>query len=153
MHPDRRVWILPAALAALILCLPIQALIAYEIAEPYPALIQPPFYGASQNKDGAVKFPFVRLWVDGQRVKPVDVLPRSDRREALQEMFPPRGKVAHVDAATLRRMRTNLELRSGTEPRELVVRWQERRFHLDTGKITRHQTTATYRVDLREDAP
>lgn len=153
VHPDRRVWVLPASLAALILWMPVQVLIEFEIAEPYPGLLQPPFWGASQNEDRAVKYPFVKLSVDGKRVRPADVLTRDDRWEALEHMFPPRGRIAHVDSATREMMRRNLARLSGTEPREMVVRWQERRFHLDTGEITRHKTTATYRVDLRGEMP
>lgn len=152
MHPDRRVWVLPASLAALIVWMPVQALIESELAEPYPGLFQPPFWGASQNDDRTVKYPFVKLSVDGRRVRPADVLTRDDRRDALEQMFPPRGGVARADSATRRLMRMNLVRLSGHDPRELVVRWQERRYHLDTGTITRHQTTATYRVDLRRNS-
>ena len=153
MHPDRRVWVLPAVLAVFCLSVPAQLVFADRIAEPYPGLFQPAFHGVSQRNDHTVRFMAVTLSVDGQRIKPRDLIPDKDRRDILESLFPPHGRRARVDDASLRAMRRALARTVGTDPSELTVRWERRRFHLDTGQITRGKTLATYRVDLRRDAP
>jgi len=154
VQPGRRVWVLPAVLAALVLSLPAQVKFASLVAEPYPGLFQPEFNGNSQrDSDRTVRFTIVKLTVDGRRLEPSDLIPEDeDRGEALTTAFPMDGDEAQVDEATLRSMRSAVR-RLGSDPGELSVRWERRRFHLDTGKITRGKTLATYRVDLRGDHP
>ena len=153
MHPDRRVWVLPAVLAAFCLSIPAQLVFAERYDEPYPGLFQPAFHGDSQQDDHTVRFPAVTLSVDGRRITPQDLISNKSRREILETMFPPLGRRARVDDPALRAMRRTLARTLGTDPTELSVRWERRRFHLDTGQITRGKTLATYRVDLRGDAP
>ncbi len=153
MQPDRRVWVLPAVLAALVLSIPAQVRFASQVAEPYPGLFQPEFNGVSQREsDQTVRFTAVRLSVDGRRIEPSDLLPDvDDRGEVLTSAFPPDGDEAQVDAALRRSMRSALARRFG-DPEELFVRWERRRFHLDTVTFTTGKTLATHRVDLRGDA-
>jgi hypothetical protein len=147
--------VLPAVLAVLVVSLPAQVKFASLVAEPYPGLFQPAFNGTSQrNSDRTVKFTTVELTVDGRRIEPSDlILEDDDRAEVLTTAFPLDGDEAQVDDATLRSMRSAVLRRLGTDPGELSVRWEHRRFHLDTGKITRGKTLATYRVDLSGDNP
>jgi hypothetical protein len=149
------VWILPVVLAALVLSLPAQVKFASLVAEPYPGLFQPAFNGNSQrDSDQTVKFTTVELAVDGHRIEPSDLIPEDDERaEVLTTAFPLGGGDVKVDDATRQSMRSALARRFGTDPGELTVRWEHRRFHLDTGKITQGKTLATYRVDLRGDNP
>ena len=153
MQPDRRVWVLPTVLAALVLSIPAQVRFASQVAEPYPGLFQPDFSGDSQRKDQTVRFTIVRLSVDGRSVEPSDLLPDADDRgEVLASAFPPDGDEAQVDDALRRSMRSAVARRVG-DPAELSVTWERRRFHLDTVTITKGRTLATYRVDLRGDTP
>ena len=153
MQPDRRVWVLPAVLAALVLSIPAQVRFASQVAEPYPGLFQPDFSGDSQQKDKTVRFTIVRLSVDGRPMEPSDLLPDTDDRgEVLTSAFPPDGDEAQVDEALRRSMRSAVARRFD-DPGELSVTWERRRFHLDTVTFTKGKTLATYRVDLRGDTP
>ena len=153
MQPDRRVWVLPAVLAALVLSIPAQVRFASQVAEPYPGLFQPDFSGDSQRKDKTVRFTIVRLSVDGRPMEPSDLLPDTDDRgEVLTSAFPPDGDEAQVDEALRRSMRSAVARRFD-DPGELSVTWERRRFHLDTVTFTKGKTLASYRVDLRGDTP
>jgi len=153
VQPDRRVWVLPAVLVALMLSIPAQVRFASQVAEPYPGLFQPDFSGDSQRKDQTVRFTTVKLSVDGRRIEPSDLLPDAeDRGEVLTSAFPLDGGDAHVDDALRRSMRS-AAARRFDDPGELSVTWQRRRFHLDTVTFTDGKTLATYRVDLRGDTP
>ena len=145
-------WVLPAVLAAFCLSIPAQLVVADRIGEPYPGLFQPAFRGVSQSDKHMVSFPSVRLWVDGRRIRPADLVPDENRRDRLKSMFPPHGSEPRVGDSARRALRSNLARTLGIQPSELVVTWQRRRFDLDTGEITRLQTLATYRLDLREEA-
>ena len=155
MQPGRRVWILPAVLAVLVVSLPAQVKFASLVAEPYPGLFQPAFNGNSQrDRDRTVKFTTVELAVDGRRIEPSDLVPDDDvRAEVLTTAFPLDGGDVQIDDAMRQSMRSAVARRLGTDPGELSVRWEHRRFHLDTGKITPGRTLATYRVDLGGDNP
>ena len=149
MQPDRRVWVLPAVLAALVLSIPAQVRFASQVAEPYPGLFQPAFREDSQSSDQTVRFTIVKLSVDGRPIEPSDLLPDADDTgEFLRSVFPPDGDEAQVDDALRRSMRSAVARRFG-DPGELSVTWERRRFHLDTVTITKGKTLATYRVDLR----
>ena len=154
MQPDRRVWVLPAVLAALVLSIPAQVRFASQVAEPYPGLFQPDFSGDSQrSSDQTVRFIDVRLSVDGRPIEPSDLLPDvDDRGEVLTSAFPLDGGEVQVDDALRRSMRS-AAARRFDDPGELAVTWQRRRFHLDTVTFTEGKTLATYRVDLRGDTP
>lgn len=153
MARDRREWVLPAVLLAFCLSIPAQLVFAHRFGEPYPGLFQPGFRGVSQSDTHTVSYPAVRLWADGRRVRPADLVPDENRSDNLKSMFPPHGNRPRVDDTLRRTLRGNLARASGTEPSELVVSWQRRRYDLDTGEIARLQKLATYRLDLREDAP
>ena len=144
-------WVLPVVLAAFCLSIPAQLVFADRIAEPYPGLFQPAFRGVSQSDNHTVTFPAVKLWVDGRRIRPADLVPDENRRDRLKSMFPPRGHQPRVNDSSRRMLRGNVARALGIRPSELVVTWQRRRFDLDTGQITRLRTLATYRFDLRED--
>jgi hypothetical protein len=127
---------------------------ASQVAEPYPGLFQPDFSGDSQrSSDRTVRFTVVKLSVDGRRIEPSDLLPDvEDRSEVLTSAFPLDGDAAQVDDALRRSMRS-AAARRFDDPGELSVRWERRRFHLDTVSTTKGKTLATYRVDLRGETP
>lgn len=153
MEPDRRVWVLPAVLAALVLSIPAQVRFASQVAEPYPGLFQPAFDGDAQWKDQTIRFTIVRLSVDGRPIEPSDLFPDpDDRSDVLTSAFPQHGDDAHVDDALRRSMRSAVE-RKLRDPGELSVTWERRRFHLDTVTFTKGKTLSSYRVDLRGDTP
>ena len=153
MQPDRRVWILPAVLAVLVLSIPAQVRFASQVAEPYPGLFQPAFDGDAQRKDHTIRFTIVRLSVDGRPIESSDLIPDpDDRRDVLRSAFPPDGGEAEVDEALRRSMRSAVARRLG-DPGQLSVIWERRRFHLDTLKTTKGKTLGTYRLDLRGETP
>jgi hypothetical protein len=147
------VWILPVVLAVIVLSVPAQMMFATRFDEPYPGLFQPRFQGISQTDDRVVRFSVVRLSADGRRLEPTDVFPAAEAQMALESTFPPDGHRAHIGAAKRRSIHDAVARALGSDPRELTVAWERRRFHLDTGKITRGKAQATYRINFREASP
>ena len=93
MPPDKRVWVLPAVLAALVLSVPVQVKFASAVAEPYPGLFQPFFTGVSQRKsDHTVKFVIVKLSVDGRPIEVFDLFPDVDHRARASGVDVPVGR-------------------------------------------------------------
>ena len=121
MQPERRVWVLPAVLAALVLSIPAQVRFTSQVAEPYPGLFQPAFDGDAQRNDQTIRFTIVRLSVDGRPIESSDLLPDADdRSDVLTSAFPLDGGEAQVDAALRRSMRSAVARRFG-DPGELSV--------------------------------
>jgi hypothetical protein len=149
VQQERRVWVLPAVLAVIVLSVPAQFMFATRHGEPYPGLFQPRFEGISQTDDRVVRFTAVRLSADGRHLDPTAAFP-AGKDELLSSTFPQHGDHARMDDATRRSIRKAVARALGSDPHELTVTWEHRRFHLDTGKITRGKPQASYRVNLRE---
>jgi hypothetical protein len=148
MTREQRVWVLPAMFALVILSLPVQMLFAARFSEPYPGLFQPFFYGDSQS-GGVIDVKAVEMEVDGRRIEPFDLFPADGpAREIVSSMFPPGDGEMRVDEGTRTSIRATLASKLGTEPRELSITWERRRFDLATGKVSERSTLARYHLDF-----